>query len=79
MTTITERQERYRATRGYIGTGGIVICGACFDDQRFQAALSTSERTRFQGEEWERFNPGEGDDWCSICDRDITRTWRETG
>lgn len=73
--SVSERLERIRATRGYIGADGVVICGGCFDDHRYRAAQSVAERASFDGMEYERYNPGEGDDWCSDCDRDITGVW----
>lgn len=73
-----EREQEYRSDRGYIGTGGIVICGQCREDLRFAAAFDLAKAAAFQQEAWERYNPAEGDDWCSICDRDITKKWRDS-
>lgn len=75
--TQSERREDYKRERGYIGTGGIVICGQCHDDLWFAAAHDVSARAAFDGEQWERYNPAEGDDWCSRCDRQISKRWRE--
>ena len=71
--SISERRERIRAVRGYVTDGGIVICGACRDDAVFSPA-GTPGRDELIASE--RYNPQAGDDWCSICDRDITGTWR---
>jgi hypothetical protein len=79
----SERDERYRATRGYIGNGGqldgIVICGSCFDDLRFGAAQSFDARVRFEEAALQRYNPQSGDDFCSVCDADIPNVWRSLG
>jgi hypothetical protein len=72
----SERAERIRAVRGYIGTDGIVICGSCMDEHRYRAAGSVAESATFAEAAYEPYNPTEGDDWCSVCDRDITGTWR---
>lgn len=71
----SERQERYRADRGYIGNGGtfdgIVICGDCMTNVLY------SDPGAYRDAQFERYNPSAGDDFCSVCDRDITSAWSE--
>jgi hypothetical protein len=36
------------------------------------AAQDTTARIRFHTDAWQAYNPQSGDDFCSICDADIT-------
>lgn len=68
----SERRERRRAALGFISEGGIVACGSCVDSMAADAAQDTTARIRFHTDAWQAYNPTPGDDFCSICDADIT-------
>lgn len=72
----TERHERIDAERGYITDGGIVVCGECRTSARFDDAINRRV-VPSEVAAAEPFNPSAGDDWCSVCDRNITRKHRE--
>lgn len=67
--------ERYFA-HGYITDDGIVVCGCCVASAQAEAAQNAIDRARFNEANFKPFNPGEGDNWCSICGADITNKWR---
>ena len=66
-----------RRDAAFITTNGLVICGVCavdtarglvtnggWDTRRSQAIIRSAGI--------DPFVPNEGDDWCSICDREVS-------
>lgn len=65
--------EQTQGRNGFVSNvSGIVVCGECLGSSYFKAvaggymAIARSVR-----EDYEAFDPSEGDDWCSDCDKDI--------